>query len=133
VILVDTSAWVEFLRGTGSTLHRTVRGMIGRGTDIAMTEPIVMEVMAGARTEREAARLRDQLLGFTFIQVQGLVDYETAASIHRVCRQHGQSIRGGVDALIAAVAIRSGAELLHGDADFDVIARHTTLRIAQIS
>ncbi len=33
------------------------------------------------------------------------------------------------DCLIAAVAIRNGASVLHRDADFDVLARHTPLRI----
>jgi predicted nucleic acid-binding protein len=38
-------------------------------------------------------------------------------------------VRSLMDCLIAAVAIREEVELLHNDADFEAIARQTTLRI----
>lgn len=56
-------------------------------------------------------------------------DFEAAAGIFRTCRRRGKSVRRLVDCLIAAVAIRAGLEILHRDRDFDVIARHTGLRV----
>jgi predicted nucleic acid-binding protein len=130
VILVDTSAWVHFLRGTEHPARFAVRNVLAhRGGDVAVTEPVMMELLAGARTDAEAARLRSTLLALEFLPVHGLVDYEEGAAIHRSCRKAGETVRSVLDCLIAAVAIRSGASLLHADVDFEVIARHTPLRL----
>ena len=57
-------------------------------------------------------------------------DYEDAATWYRTCRRNGDTVRKLVDCLIAAVAIRADVELLHADADFEALARHTPLRLA---
>jgi predicted nucleic acid-binding protein len=64
------------------------------------------------------------------VPLEGLPDYEEAATIHRICRRQGETIRTRFDCLIAAVAIRVDAAVLHQDADFEAIARHTPLRLA---
>ena len=56
-------------------------------------------------------------------------DFEDAAALYRRCRQQGETVGKLIDCLIASVAIRSGAPVLHKDADFDAIARHTGLQI----
>jgi predicted nucleic acid-binding protein len=58
-------------------------------------------------------------------------DYEQAAALYRTCRRAGGTVRRMVDCLIAAVAIRAHVPVLHADADFDVLARHTSLRVEQ--
>ncbi len=60
-------------------------------------------------------------------------DYEEAAGLYRTCRRRGETVRRLVDCLIAAVTIRAGAGLLHADADFTVLARHTSLVVAPAS
>jgi len=62
-------------------------------------------------------------------RVFGLADHEAAAGIRRACRAGGETVRSTMDRLIAAVAIRERAHVLHRDRDFDVIARHTDLRL----
>jgi predicted nucleic acid-binding protein len=57
------------------------------------------------------------------------IDYEEAASLYRTCRRSGDTVRKLIDCLIAAVAIRADLPMLHRDADFDVLARHTPLRL----
>jgi predicted nucleic acid-binding protein len=47
-----------------------------------------------------------------------------------VCSLGGETVRKVDDCLIAAVAIRNDVAVLHDDRDFDVLARHTTLRVA---
>lgn len=132
MILVDTSAWIEFLRATGHPADRRLQSLIGTDTTLATTEPIVMEVLAGARNEEHAVKLRGLLLRAELVPVEGLPDYEEAAAVYRRCRGEGETVRRLVDCLIAAVAIRSGASILHNDADFDTIARHTTLTIESL-
>jgi predicted nucleic acid-binding protein len=128
VILVDTSAWIELLRASGHPAHLTLRHHLERRSPIATSEPIIMELLAGARNTAEHARLRARLLVLPRVSVQGLGDFESAAALYRACRARGTTVRKLIDCLIATVAIREQATLLHNDRDFDVLARHTRLR-----
>lgn len=130
MILIDSSAWVEFLRATGSPVHLRLRAALQADVELASTDVVVMEVLAGARDERDRDELRRLLYGCTLLAVQGPCDYEDAAELYRACRRGGETPRKLTDCLIAAVAIRNDAELLHADADFLAIARHTPLRLA---
>ncbi|HXQ58299.1 MAG TPA: PIN domain nuclease [Actinomycetes bacterium] len=130
MILADTSAWVEYLRATGSPVHLRLRRLIADEGDLVTTEVVMMELLAGETTPEGVARLRRLLGRFDLLAVEGLADYEAAAELHRRCRAGGETVRNLTDCLIAAVAGRHGAALLHRDQDFDVIARHTRLRVA---
>lgn len=130
MILVDTSAWIEYLRATGSVLHHRLRRLIEREEQLATTEVIVMEVLAGARDDDHLRQLRRLLMRWEFLPLQGLADYEEAASIYRHCRRSGETVTRLSDCLIAAVAIRASVPLLHRDKDFETIARHTALEVA---
>ena len=126
MILVDTSAWIEFLRDTGSPTCNRVDALLD--DDIATCDPVRMEVLAGARDEPHHQRLR-RLLARAAVIPTGPIDYDTAASLYRTCRREGETVRKLVDCLIGAIAIRADVSLLHSDADFDVLARHAGLRI----
>jgi predicted nucleic acid-binding protein len=130
VILVDSSAWIEFLRATGSPAHLRLRRELEREGALASTDVIVMEILAGARDDADRDRLRRLLFGVEFLAVDGPADYERAAELYRACRAGGETPRKLTDCLIAAVAMRNGATLLCEDADFAVIARHSPLRLA---
>jgi hypothetical protein len=128
VILVDTSAWIELLRASGHPAHLTLRHHLQRRSPIATTEPVMMELLAGARTAAEHSRLRARLMALPRLAVGGLEDYGAAADLYRACRTRGATVRRLIDCLIAAVAIREGATVLHNDRDFELLARHTRLR-----
>jgi predicted nucleic acid-binding protein len=130
VILIDTSAWVEYLRGTDSAADRRVDRLIAERAEIATTDAVLMEVLAGARSSMHRDNLRRLLAGCEYVATDGPADWERAADLYRVCRKAGATVRALNDCLIAAVALRSGASVLHKDADFDVIARHAELAIA---
>ncbi|HET6748317.1 MAG TPA: PIN domain nuclease [Actinomycetes bacterium] len=127
--LADTSAWVEYLRATGSPAHLRLRRLIADGDDLVTTEVVVMELLAGASND-ELARLGRLLGRFELLPVQGLADFEAAAGLYRRCRRAGETVRKLTDCLIAVVAMRAGAALLHRDQDFEAIARHAPLRVA---
>jgi predicted nucleic acid-binding protein len=126
VILVDTSAWIEFLRDTNSPVCARVDALLS--ADIAVCEPVRMEVLAGARDERHLSDLRRLLARATIIPTEA-VDYEEAAALYRSCRRGGETVRKLMDCLIANVVIRTNSTILHLDADFDVLARHTSLQM----
>jgi len=132
VILPDTSAWIEYLRATGTPAHLRLRRALSEGEPVATTEPVVMEVLAGARDAMEQANLGRMLQRMELLPVAGLPDYVSAADVYSTCRGAGETVRGLLDCLIAVVAMRTGASLLHADADFDAIARHTPLELASL-
>jgi predicted nucleic acid-binding protein len=131
VILADTSAWVEYLRSSGSAAHIRLRELIATDGELGTTEVVVMELLAGAADEEELARLRRLLGRFQLLPVEGLADYECAADLYRRCRAGGETVRKLTDCLIAAVALRHGSAVLHRDHDFEVLARHTSLSVVQ--
>ncbi|MGH3896997.1 MAG: type II toxin-antitoxin system VapC family toxin [Pseudonocardiaceae bacterium] len=88
-----------------------------------------MELLAGARSDEHAIRLRSTLLGFLVLRLRGLADYEAAAELYRCCRLAGRTVRKMTDCLIAVSTISVGATLLHRDADFDTLAAHTPLQL----
>lgn len=126
MILIDTSAWIEFLRDTASPVCNRVDALLAE--EVAICDPVRMEVLAGARDEPHLHRLR-RLLARATVLPTGSVDYEEAAGIFRQCRRGGETVRKLMDCLIAAVAISADVAVLHRDADFDVIARHTELKV----
>jgi predicted nucleic acid-binding protein len=127
VILVDSSAWIEVQRATCSPADMRLTAAIEAGEAMATTGTVLLEVLAGAHDERQAQDLRRLLNRCTYLRLEEPPDYEAAAALHRTCRRGGETVRRLSDCLIAAVAIRTGAQVLHQDADFDAIARHTAL------
>lgn len=122
MILVDSSVWVEYDRATGSDAHQRLRSLIAEDGPIAVTEPVVMEVCAGARADKRQAQLRALLLRFELLSLEPTADFDHAALIYRRCRAAGVTPRGLLDCLIAAVAVRNGATLLVADADLVRVA-----------
>jgi predicted nucleic acid-binding protein len=130
VILADTSAWIEYLRATGSGVHLRLLELLRTGAPLAVTDVVLMEVVAGAADDAHRDRLRRLLAGCEYLPVEGPTDYLQAAQLHRTCRGQGVMIRRLADCLIAVVAMRCGASLLHADRDFDAIAGCAPLEIA---
>lgn len=132
VIVVDTTAWVDFFRGRRSPVALVLRHLVEQNADIAITETVLMEVLAGAGPGESLAQIRADLIGRPILALEGLADFEEAARIYRTCRAAGQALRNQLDCLIAVPTIRHGASLLHNDRDFDTIARHTSLRVEPV-
>ena len=126
MIIVDTSAWIEFLRDSGSKVCNTVDNLLG--ADLAICDAISMEVLAGARDEQHLAQLRGLLARATLLAIIA-EDYDQAAALYRTCRRSGETVRRLIDCLIGAVAIRSNVPVLHADTDFAALARHTPLAV----
>ncbi len=123
MILADTSAWVEYDRATGSSVDRRITELISDDVSLAVTEPVIMEVMAGARNDEREIDLRRLLLRFPLLGFDAAIDFETATKIYRQCRRAGITPRGMVDCMIASVAHRHGASLLTADADLSRVAK----------
>ena len=126
MILVDTSAWIEFLRDTGSATCVRVDEVLGG--EVAICEAIRMEVLAGGRDGPHMEGLRRLLARAVMISIEP-GDFDHAATLYRECRRRGETVRKLIDCLIAAVAIRAGVPVLHNDSDYETLARHTALKL----
>jgi predicted nucleic acid-binding protein len=133
VILVDTSAWVEYDRATSSAVDRRLTALIESDGPLAVTQPVVMEVLAGARDDRRESDLRRLLLRFELLSFDAVADFDGAVRIHRRCRAAGVTPRGMVDCMIASVAWRREAAVLAHDADMDRVARVIGLEVDEAS
>jgi predicted nucleic acid-binding protein len=129
VILVETSAWIEFDRATGSTIDCTLTDLIRDQADISVTEPVLMEVLAGAKDPDSWSKLRRLLTSFAWLPVEPVADFEAAAEIYRECRSRGVTPRGLIDCMIVAVALRTDASILTADKDFTFMATVVPLSI----
>ena len=117
-LLPDTSVWVDFLRHRRSYL----RDRLAASDAVGYTQPVLMELLAGARDDREWELLRRFVTGAVLIPFDSVADFEAAAWIYR----HGQGIArrvGQLDCLILAVAQRSEATLVTSDSGQAALAQ----------
>ncbi len=128
-MIVDTSAWIEYLRRTESPFDLCLERAIRTGGPIATPASVVMELLAGSRTESEALDLLRLLDRFEILTPDSLGQFRSAALIYRTCRQAGSTIRSLIDCMVAATALHERRPLLARDRDFRTIARYTELEL----
>lgn len=126
MVLIDTSAWVEYLRDTGTPVAQRLDVLLE--AEIATCQPVRMEVLAGARDDVHLQGLRRTLARAVVLPMSDL-DYDDAAALYRTCRRGGLTVRKLLGCLIAATAIRHDVPVLHADADFTALAAATPLRV----
>lgn len=122
MILADTSAWIEYDRATGSQVDVRLAELISSDGPLAVTDPVVMEVLAGARTDEREFDLRRLLLRFDLLRFDVASDFDGAVQIYRRCCKAGVTPRGMIDCMIAAVAWRQRASVLAYDLDMGRLA-----------
>ena len=123
MILIDTSAFIEFLNRTGSCEDILVEQLIRNDEDIALADITLTEILQGIKSDREYRAVKASLLTFPVLSLNGAESYIAAAELYRKCRKKGFTIRSTVELLIAQIALEQGAALLHNDRDFDALAQ----------
>ena len=122
--LVDTSVWIDYLRGRDCAHVEFLRSLLPHPLVVGITHLIYVEILQGARDSAAFHRLRTYFGGqrfYTFADAVG--SYASAARMYLDCRSEGVTVRSTVDCLVAQCAIESGLVLLHHDNDFKRIAR----------
>ncbi len=127
MILVDTSVWVDFLRGVDSPQRRRLHELIEFGEELSITGIVLTEILQGIKNEKEYQALKEYFLAFPIYSPQGAETYIAAAEIYRECRKSGRTIRKTVDCIIVAVCLENDLILLHKDVDFSRIAEWSEL------
>lgn len=122
-MIVDTSAWIEFLRSTGSRADVALQKAFKNADVIWIPEVVYREVLQGAANPRHLIELQNALDDMRHYFSPDPFELACNASLlYARCRWQGITIRSPNDCLIAACAIESGEPLLHADRDFVTLA-----------
>lgn len=128
-VVVDTSVWIDLIRGSDSVGVDALRHLEARHARIGITDVVYGELRAGSVD----AALEHQLVAFrdaeAIARLESLDDIERAAACMRATADAGRRVRSLTDCLIASVCIREDVPILHRDRDFDVLASCTDLRV----
>jgi len=129
LILIDASAFIEFLNRTGSREDTLIEQFIRNDEDIAFAGITLTEILQGIKTDREYDDVKASLLTFPLLSMKSAESYISAAELYRKCGKKGLTIRSTVDLLIAQIALEHRATLLHNDRDFDALAQVCDIKI----
>lgn len=125
MILIDSSVWIDWLRGADTDAVRFIQQREGY-EELALTQMIYLEVLQGIRSDEQFALTRQVLAAQTILEpLDALETFEAAAQLYRLARQRGLTIRKSTDCLIAAIALEHDAMLVHNDRDFLALAQAT--------
>lgn len=128
MILIDTSAWVEHLRGTRSRTAIALLRLADQGEELCITEPVAMELLAGADTPGRFEAVDRLTTGLRLLGIEPGLDFRSAGQIYVDVRRSGRTVRSLLDCLVAAVALRHDVAVLHRDRGYDAIAAVTGLQ-----
>jgi predicted nucleic acid-binding protein len=120
-VLVDTSAWVDFLNGFPSPAADALAELLQGDDEVCTCGIVVAEVFQGLRRDPGRATIRKSFEDMTFLEPPNIHLYLRAAGLYRALRERGRTVRSTVDCIIAAIAEEGGCELLARDRDMEQI------------
>jgi len=120
-VLVDTSAWVDFLNGFASPAADALDELLRGDDDVCTCGIVVAEVFQGLRRDRGRDAIRRSFESMTLLEPSGSRPYFRAAELFRGLRERGTTVRSTIDCIIAAIAEGGGCALLARDRDMDAI------------
>ena len=125
MIVVDSSAFIEYYRPSGSSDVQTAVEAAIAADEVAVNGIIQVEIVAFAATQADRRQLEADFDAFHWLDL-GRRDFDLAAELGFALRRRGVTIPA-TDLIIAASAIRAEARLYHLDAHYDLVAQHSEL------
>ena len=126
MLLVDSTVWIDWLRGNDTDAVRFVQSRESQ-EELALTQMIYLEVLQGVTSQRQFEATRRVLGAQTLVQpLEPIATFEDAAQLYRSARRQGFTIRKSADCLIAAIALEQNALLVHNDRDFLALQKADT-------
>lgn len=133
MILVDTSVLIDYLKGIDNRSTKMFHQILEKGIPFGINHVIYMEVLQGAKTERDYNALKKYLDTQTFYELKRRKEsYADAAKMYFKLRQKGVAVKSTMDCLIAQVAIENDLFLLHNDQDFSRISKEFPIKIWEV-
>ncbi len=128
MILVDTSVWIDYFKGTIKPQTEILDSLLGH-QPLAIGDLILTEVLQGFANDRDFIVATNLLTSLVAVDLGGQEIAIQAAKNFRTLRKLGVTVRKTIDTVIATRCIESGYDLLHNDRDFDPFAKHLGLRV----
>jgi len=128
VVIVDTSAWIEFFRGGLPRIVNKVDLCLEQDL-VGIGDLVYCEVMQGICSPREKIEVSSLLLALPQFEMVGFSMAEKSASNYRLLRSKGVTVRKTIDVLIGTFCAEHGLQLIHNDSDFDLMAKHIGLKM----
>jgi predicted nucleic acid-binding protein len=129
VILVDSSVWIDYFRGTTTPQAEKLDALLGN-EPVATGDLILAEVLQGFVSNRDFNQARKLMTSLEIVDLAGQAIAIQSAKNFRVLRALGITVRKTIDTVIATRCIESGLSLLYSDRDFDPFVEHLGLRSA---
>jgi predicted nucleic acid-binding protein len=124
VILVDTSVWIDYVRGRTTNAVQRLQVALDRGLNASLTSLIYQEILQGAESESAFRNFSVFFSSQRFLHpLDPIASHERAAKLYFDCRRRGLTIRSSTECLIAQIAIDHDVPLLHDDRDFENLAK----------
>lgn len=118
MVIVDTTVWIDYLRGVVSKEASWFESELKRQR-FGLTDLILCEILQGVQNENVARQVLRQLSLFEIYNTGGTDLAVAAARNFRLLRQRGRTVRKTIDGLIATFCMSQGFSLLHSDRDYD--------------
>ncbi len=128
MVIVDTTVWIDYLRGTENPETSWLAGEL-QLQRLGLTDLILCEVLQGIREQSTFDRVRADLLEFQIFETGGNELTVAAAQNYRELRQRGYTVHKTIDCLIATFCLQARHELLHRDRDYDCFEKVFGLRV----
>lgn len=127
LVLVDTSAWICFFARKGfAEIKETISTLLDDNR-IAIAGPMMVELIQGTRTDKERNNIKGRIKGLHWLQITD-DHWHYAADLSFDLRRKGITI-SAIDSLLTTIAISYNCHIFHKDSDFDLIAKHSALKI----
>ena len=127
MILVDSSVWIDYFRGTVTPQSDRLDQLLGT-VPLAIGDLVLVEVLQGFSDDKEFRQAKKLLTSFTRVDLGGHDIAIQAAKNFRTLRSLGVTVRKTIDTVIATRCIESGYTLLHSDRDFEPFVKHLGLK-----
>jgi predicted nucleic acid-binding protein len=128
LILVDSSVWLDYFKGTVTPQTEKLDSLLGH-EPLAIGDLILTEVLQGFAGETDFNQARRMLTSLVIVELGGQEIAVQSAKNFQTLRRLGVTVRKTIDTVIATRCIESGYDLLHSDRDFDPFAQHLGLRV----
>lgn len=127
MILVDSSVWIDYFRGTVTPQSDRLDQLLGT-VPLAIGDLVLVEVLQGFADDQDFRQAKKLLMAFDLVDLSGHDIALQAAQNYRTLRSLGVTIRKTIDTVIATRCIESGYTLLHSDRDFEPFVKHLGLK-----
>jgi predicted nucleic acid-binding protein len=128
-VLFDTSVWIDLLHKKDTPQAEMLSYCVANNYPVLLVPTIVQELLQGIRNDAQCQHIKDILSYYPVLQIPPVEAAIGAAELYRSLRKKGLTIRKSNDCLIAFHAIEFSIPLVHLDGDFDMISKHSKLKI----